>query len=347
MTIHFFTRGRKEIASSRVRVFQILPKLQESGVKSKVHLPPLISEKNRFLQRISLIWNFLKKIPEIKREDFLYLQKGGIFNKHFFLCLLIYKLIKRPKIIFDFDDAVFFHSPLKSFLFIKISTGVIVGSHYLKNYAQNHHRKVWLLPSSISYSTYSKFTTSYKESSLPVLGWAGHGVAHYENLKILVSIFQKLINEKVPFKFILIGAKNDPRVHQLFEIEGLEKEIIDEIEWQNPSNLAAHIQKFDISLSPLKNDSWNKGRCAYKAVEYMGCGVPVIASKVGENNYLIKNRVSGFLVDFEEEWIQRIKDLFFDVELREKIGQAGQDVVKKKYSYKVNAPKLIQILKEL
>jgi len=347
MKIHFFTRGGKEIASSRVRVLQIIPKLQKIGIKIKLHLPPKVSERNRFLRRIKLIQYFLRKIPEFGAKDILYLQKGGIFNKYFFAILLIYKLIKKPKIIFDFDDAIFVNSHLRTFLFIKISDGVIVGNHYLQEYAQKYCKKVWFLPSSIPFPLYAQYRTTYTLKTPLTLGWIGHGIAHHENLKILPPVFEQLIKENVPFKFILIGAKNDSRIHQLFEIKGLNKEIIDEINWKDPSNIAFHIQKFDIGLYPLQDTPWNKGRCAYKAIEYMSCGVPVIASRVGENNYLIQDGQNGFLADSIEEWLSRIKQLLFDPKLRKKIGQAGQSTVKEKYSYKSNVPKLVQILKSL
>jgi glycosyltransferase involved in cell wall biosynthesis len=348
MKIHFFTRGGKEVASSRVRVFQIIPELSKFGIESELHLPPRFFGKlNRWKRRTKFIWYFLKKIPKIKSRDLIYLQKGGVFDKYFFGILLIYKILKRVRIIFDFDDAIFVNSRLRTFLFIKISNGVIVGNHYLQEYAQKYCKKVWLLPSSISFSAYAQYRTTYTLKTPLTLGWLGHGIAHYENLKILPPVFKQLIKENIPFKFILIGAKKDFRIHQLFEIKGLDKEIIDEINWEDSSNIAFHIQKFDIGLHPLQDTPWNKGRCAYKAIEYMGCGVPVIASRVGENNYLIKEGRNGFLVDSTEEWLSRIKQLLFDPELRKKIGQAGQQTAKEKYSYEINVPKLIQILQSL
>jgi len=347
MKIHFFIRGDKKLASSRVRAIQIISGLHKLGIDTSLYYPPIEFKKRSFFWRIALIWHFLKKMPEIKPKDFLYLQKGGIFNKYFFLSLLVYKFIKKPKVIFDFDDAVFINAPLRTFLFIKIADGVIVGSHYLQEYAQRYCKKVWLLPSSIPFSIYVQHTTDYIQNPTPTLGWVGNAIAHYENLKILSTIFKKLIRKNISFKFVLIGAKKDSRVHQLFNIQGLDRKIIDEINWENPLSIASQIQKFDIGLYPLKNTSWNKGRCAYKAIEYMGCGVPVIASRVGENNYLIQDGINGFLVDSIDEWVSRIEQLLSNPKLRKKIGQAGQKTVKKKYSYEVNIPKLIQILKQI
>ena len=38
---------------------------------------------------------------------------------------------------------------------------------------------------------------------------------------------------------------------------------------------------------PLVSDEKTLGKCAFKIIEYMGAGVPVIASPVGENNVVI------------------------------------------------------------
>ncbi|MBU4536523.1 glycosyltransferase, partial [Patescibacteria group bacterium] len=102
---------------------------------------------------------------------------------------------------------------------------------------------------------------------------------------------------------------------------------------------------FDIGIMPLENSEWNKGKCAFKAVEYMACGVPVIISNVGENKFLIKNNVNGFLVENKYDWIKTVSYLILKDKERLEMGLKGRKTIEDRYSYRVNIPKLISFLK--
>jgi glycosyltransferase involved in cell wall biosynthesis len=203
------------------------------------------------------------------------------------------------------------------------------------------------VPTSVPFSLYAKNTKDYEPSAKEnlTIGWIGNGPAHYENLQILVSVFRKLLQDKVLFKFILIGSLKNDKIHRLFKkIEGLDSNIIDELDWGNPENISREIKRFDLGLMPLVDNKWNRGKCAFKAIEYMACGVPPIISPVGENKHLVSHGVNGFLASDTEDWIEAIKKIDQDRSLIFVMGRKAQETIRAGYSFETSIPKIIKII---
>lgn len=85
---------------------------------------------------------------------------------------------------------------------------------------------------------------------------------------------------------------------------------------------------FDIGLAPLEDTLFTRSKSYIKALEYGALGIPVIASDVGPYREYVEDGVTGFLVRSEAEWIDRIRLLVDDPELRESMGAAGREKAK-------------------
>ncbi|MBI3631650.1 MAG: glycosyltransferase family 4 protein, partial [Candidatus Staskawiczbacteria bacterium] len=251
--------------------------------------------------------------------------------------------------VFDFDDSIFIHSFLKTAILTKLSDVVIVGSHYLESWSKKYNQNVYLIPTSIDFASYSGHSQKQENgNSKIVVGWIGGATYHYENLKLLVPVFKELVERDLQFKFLLVGALKDQRVYKMFgEIKGLETEMVDELKWSVSGIIPQTIKNFDIGVMPLVNDEWSKGKCSFKAVEYMACSVPAVISLVGENNYLVKNGVNGFVASSTKEWVEAITKLCDDSLLRIKMGKEAERTIANEYSFEANVPKLIKIINSL
>jgi len=53
------------------------------------------------------------------------------------------------------------------------------------------------------------------------------------------------------------------------------------------------------------------------------------------------------LADSDEEWIEKLSQLIENEALRQKFGSLGRKTVEERYSVKVNAPKLLEILQKV
>ena len=52
--------------------------------------------------------------------------------------------------------------------------------------------------------------------------------------------------------------------------------------WHETTEVA-EIQRFDVGIMPLPDEPFERGKCGYKLIQYMACGLPVIASPIGVN----------------------------------------------------------------
>ena len=113
-----------------------------------------------------------------------------------------------------------------------------------------------------------------------------------------------------------------------------------------PWSLQREIELFntcDVGVYPLPNDEWTLGKCGFKAIQFMACGVPVVASPVGVNNQIIEDGVSGLLANSEAEWRDALRALLTDAELRRRIGSAGRRRIEQSYSLQANAPAVVTV----
>ncbi len=52
--------------------------------------------------------------------------------------------------------------------------------------------------------------------------------------------------------------------------------------WSEDADVA-FLQSLSIGLMPLTDDPWSRGKCGFKMLQYMACGVPAVAHAVGAN----------------------------------------------------------------
>jgi glycosyltransferase involved in cell wall biosynthesis len=97
----------------------------------------------------------------------------------------------------------------------------------------------------------------------------------------------------------------------------------------------------DAGIYPLSDDEWARGKCGFKAIQFMACGVPVVAAPVGVNRALIADGVNGLLAATPQEWIDKLRQLVADRARRTALGAAGRRTIEAGYSLRANAPKLV------
>jgi len=95
---------------------------------------------------------------------------------------------------------------------------------------------------------------------------------------------------------------------------------------------AAELADADIGVSFLPDDSWSRGKCGLKTLQYMAAGLPVVANPVGMDRSLVVDGKSGFLATDPDQWAEALARLAEDPMLRRRMGTAGRQTVEQEFS---------------
>jgi glycosyltransferase involved in cell wall biosynthesis len=121
-------------------------------------------------------------------------------------------------------------------------------------------------------------------------------------------------------------------------------EQVEFVQW-SPAVEVSSMRDAGVALMPLDDSEWAQGKCSYKMLTYMSCGIPVVATPVGMNAEVLAQGDIGFQARSETEWADAIDVLLRDRERARAMGDTGRQVVLRKYSLTVLAPRLAAVLR--
>jgi glycosyltransferase involved in cell wall biosynthesis len=253
---------------------------------------------------------------------------------------------RRFPVVFDFDDAVylratseanravaFLKAPSKTERIVVWSTVTTVGNAYLAEYARQFSPQVRILPTTLDIDEYRPRAARPAGGRLRI-GWSGSATTA-RHLGLIEPALRRVLRE-LPTQLEVVGAPG-------FTVEGCPNVVAKP--WVRSTEIQ-DVSGFDIGLMPLPNDQWSRGKCGFKALLYMALGVPAIVSPVGVNTEIIDEGVNGLFASSEDEWVDAIKRLAVDVELRHRLAEEGRKTVVERYSGQRWAPKFLDVLEE-
>jgi glycosyltransferase involved in cell wall biosynthesis len=127
-----------------------------------------------------------------------------------------------------------------------------------------------------------------------------------------------------------------------YRIEGVP---VINVPWQLDTEVE-ELVSCDMGIMPLRDDAYSRGKCGAKLLQYMGVGIPAVASPVGANREIIEQGKTGFLARTESEWEETLGQLIMDASLRRELGQAGRERVEHDYALSDVAARLIGFFRE-
>lgn len=340
-------------ASSRMRTLQYLPWFQEAGLD--VTVQALLGDNQlqaRYGRGKYGYWALLDAYAQ---------RVKALLGRHSFDVLWIEKealqwwplwaeraLLRGVPYVLDYDDAVFHSYDMHTNALVRHVFGrrldglmagarlVVAGNEYLAQRARSAGAPwVEVVPTAVDLERYPAPGAAKSSASdgLPRVVWIG-SPSTVKYLQLIAATLQTLAQRR-SFVLRVIGGG-------AVDIPGLQTEVVD---WSEATEVKA-LQSADVGVMPLEDTPWERGKCGYKLIQYMACGLPVIGSAVSANNDIVVHGQTGMLARSADNWLESLEALLADAALRQQMGQAGRVRAEGLYCIQQTGPRLAGLLKK-
>lgn len=344
----FLTLYPDVAASPRYRVWQYLPYLESHGIRCTVRSPLTAAEwaaltgpgrKGRpFWYHARETVRRIRQILDAGRHDIVFVQKAIMTAYIKGLPALLRRRARR--LVYDIDDAVHLAPPhplkwpwtlLEDRAQIHALFGgadlVLAGNAWLTEAARASGARAELLPTVVDTQ---RFAPGADDGGVYRIGWVGN-----PSTTICLEPAAEALRQVGGAQVCLIGGDAD-RV----ALNGCEFR-----PWRLETE-AAELHRLSVGIMPQPAEEWMRGKCALKALQYMACGIPCVASPFGAILDIIQPEVNGVFAGNTQAWLDAF-DRLRDPGLRRQLGMAGRATVEAQYSLNRAAPRLLELLQSL
>lgn len=351
MRVLAFTRYGEDAASTRHRLLQFLPALGQAGIAVEWH--PLLGHghmqrlvEGRSSDRLQLPAAYARRLATLlsaKRPDLLW-----VYGELLPFVPAAVELAAMPDgipVIYDWDDA--FHLRYQEHgnklvrralsgkfdRLLSRAAAVTCGNALLRDHAARCCPRTLIVPTVVDTD---RWRPAAAPRFSPVIGWIG-SPSTWGNVRPLLGLFAQL-HRDLGVRLRAIGAGAAAEADRF---DGL-----DLIDWSEATEIA-EVQRFSIGIMPLVDRPFERGKSGFKLIQYMACGLPVVASPVGANRDIVEAGRNGFLATSLAEWDEALRRLLADPALRQQMGDAGRHRAERHYSLNAAAPELVQLFRKV
>jgi glycosyltransferase involved in cell wall biosynthesis len=243
------------------------------------------------------------------------------------------------KVIYEFDDAIVFRSQsespdpqpqrLKRFnRTIACADLVIAGNQVLADLARDSGAdNIEIIPTGLDTSRYTPRVHEHEVGQIRLV-WIG-SASTLKQLRQFTEMLDSLSWE-LPDVMLRVIA-DDELVTENLPVENLP--------WSREEE-ARMITECDIGIAPLPDTPFARGKCAFKVLQYMASGLPVVSSPIGANAEYVNDYDNGLIAYDDRQWVDNIAQLVYDSELRSTQGESGRIRAVEEFDFTVLAPQV-------
>ena len=335
MKVLFLTLYPPQAASTRYRVHQFLPYLRDAGIQCDAwsavpaSVYPHLTGPSR---KLPTAFYHLVETPR---------RFAQVFDSRFYDVVVVQKAVltaylrgfgkllrsRARRLVLDVDDAVHLAQPhalgwpwralvdpdqVKDLM--ASADLVLAGNQWLVDEVARVDGNAALFPTVVDTERFFPRKTG---PDVYRVGWIGNP----STSRALATIAKPL--ERLPnADIVAVGA--DARLKPIPRAEHREWRLDTEVH---------EIQRFSVGVMPLEKTAWDRGKCALKALQYMACGVPCVATPYGAVTEIVIDGVNGVFADTAEEWVAALERLR-EKRIRDEMGESARAVVEERYALK-------------
>jgi glycosyltransferase involved in cell wall biosynthesis len=326
--------------SSRFRVFQHVAPLRALGVEvtarpprvSKYAAVPAVWRRGELTARLgrtalpmAKLGARLPAVARSWRNDVTWLEREMLPGH-----LTLEPYLHRP-LLFDIDDAIWLLSPGHERA-VRATAGraacIIAGNEFLADYMSAHARQVEVVHTAIDTE---RFSPAERSSRGFVVGWTGSATT-FGYLEAIAPALGRFLDTVADATLVVMA-------NHFRALPGVAAERVEFVEW-SPANEALVVSGFDVGLMPLPDSDWARGKCAFKMLQYLSCGVPAVVSPVGMNAQVLAMGDVGLAASNEDEWVEALVTLARDRGRAVTLGRGGRELVTTSFSVPIVARQL-------
>ncbi len=216
--------------------------------------------------------------------------------------------MRRSQSCYDIDDAEYLrHDPGTVDWFMSNASLCLAGSSSLVEYAKQRAGRPFLLGSSII----AHKAAAEPDVSRRILGWIGYYRAHRDSLMQL--LFPAIRAAGRPVTLEILGLQSEAERLDLIELFRDSPHISIsaplDIDWLDEAAVYERIGQWYAGAAPLLDTPFNRAKSAFKLKQCLSCGVPVLASPVGENVRYLEPGKNGYRCSSEAEFRTALQEL--------------------------------------
>lgn len=271
---------------------------------------------------------------------------GVIVQKKLFSGARVRAVRRRARrLVFDIDDAIWHPQNRAHHWLTRLRTNFrlrrivsaadlcLPANEVLAAHLRPWARQLAVFPMTLDAATWQPRPRA--DDAIVRLGWSGAP----GNLRYLEAIEPALLTvlERQPLARLVVLCGERPRFTRL---------AFEHVPWQ-PGGEPAAVAAFDVGLLPLEPTPFAAGKSPIKGLQYLACGLPVVATPLAATRELFQGSDAARFASSPEEWVGELTALVADATLRRARGQVGRALFESRYDLTRQAVVLHQMLADL
>lgn len=342
--------GAYHSPSARIRIIQFYPLFVKAGYDVSIRYPypdrvfrtfnrendfwikihPRISQIVRLISTLWILRDFRRFDLIITNRDIVPDIKIRFFER----------VITRSqtKLVIDLDDAIYIGERNRKMVNIfSNAVYIVVGNEYLSSFVSKYNDRISIIPSVVDLA---KIKVRKNSSNTFTIGWMGSSGTTLLHLPLVYPALKELVKINGKRMRLLFVSDYKPKLP-------LELEPFCDFEFWSEDEENLLLNRMDVGLMPMPDNPFERGKCGFKAIQYMAAGIPALVSPVGANATIIDDGITGFHCNSVNDWVERIKYLIENPRVCTEMGIKARQKVEMQYSVEIAAKMWCQIFENL